>query len=92
MIIRNPLSVYRSSDKERVTDGGQQIARRQAVQDYRQLHIWLEAMTYVEKVYGFSSTIAKDERYGLVDQLKRAAISIPLNISEGAGCKSRLEV
>ena len=56
------------------------------MQDYRKLNIWIEAMAYVEEIYRISLTIAREERYGLVDQLKRAAVSIPLNIAEGAGC------
>lgn len=58
------------------------------MQDYRKLNIWIEAMEYVEATYGFSLSIMREERYGLIDQLKRAAVSIPLNIAEGAGCRT----
>jgi four helix bundle protein len=58
------------------------------MQDYRKLNIWIEAMEYVEAIYGFSLSILREERYGLIDQLKRAAVSIPLNIAEGAGCRT----
>lgn len=61
------------------------------MQDYRKLNIWIEAMDYVEDIYSFGLSIVKDERYGLVDQLKRAAVSIPLNIAEGAGCRTNPE-
>ncbi len=58
------------------------------MQDYRKLKIWIEGMVYVEDIYRFAQTILRDERYGLTDQLKRAAVSVPLNIAEGAGCNS----
>ncbi|MCS6303979.1 MAG: four helix bundle protein [Nitrospira sp.] len=58
------------------------------MQDYRKLNMWIEAMEYVEGIYNFSVSLAKEERYGLTDQLKRAAVSIPLNIAEGAGCRT----
>lgn len=58
------------------------------MQDYRKLNIWIEAMEYVEAIYGFSLSIMREERYGLIDQLKCAAVSIPLNIAEGAGCRT----
>lgn len=61
------------------------------MQDYRKLNIWIEAMAYVEDVYTFSMSMTRDERYGLTDQLKRAAVSIPLNIAEGAGCRTHPE-
>jgi four helix bundle protein len=61
------------------------------MQDYRKLNIWIEAMAYVEDVYTFSISMTRDERYGLTDQLKRAAVSIPLNIAEGAGCRTNPE-
>jgi four helix bundle protein len=48
-------------------------------------------MAYVEDIYTFSISIPRDERYGLADQLKRAAVSIPLDIAEGAGCRTHPE-
>ncbi len=61
------------------------------MQDYRKLNIWIEAMAYVEEIYSFSISITRDERYGLIDQLKRAAVSVPLKIAEGAGCRTNPE-
>jgi four helix bundle protein len=61
------------------------------MQDYRKLNIWIEAMAYVEDIYTFSISITRDERYGLTDQLQRAAVSIPLNIAEGAGSSTDRE-
>ena len=58
------------------------------MQDHHQLDIWQRAMTYVEKIYEFSAQLPDAERYNLTGQLRRAAISVPLNIAEGAGWKS----
>jgi four helix bundle protein len=58
------------------------------MQDYRKLRIWNDAMKYVEDIYRFTTTVSREERYGLTEQLKRAGLSIPLNIAEGAGCNT----
>jgi four helix bundle protein len=46
---------------------------------------WQEAMKLVAAVYRETATYPKDERFGLVAQTRRAAVSIPSNIAEGAG-------
>lgn len=58
------------------------------MKDYRKLDIWLEAMSYCETIYQFAKELPVTERYTLSDQIRRAAVSIPLNIAEGAGCDS----
>ncbi|MBL7075109.1 four helix bundle protein [candidate division KSB1 bacterium] len=61
------------------------------MRDYRKLKIWNESMDYVVAVYKFSKILPKSEEYNLISQIKRAATSIPLNISEGAGCGTNKE-
>jgi four helix bundle protein len=46
-------------------------------------------MDFVEAVYRFSAAFPADERYSLTAQLRRAAVSIPSNIAEGAARRSR---
>lgn len=57
----------------------------------KELKIWIKSMELVKKVYLLIPKIPKDEKYGLIDQIKRCAISIPSNIAEGAGRNSKKE-
>jgi len=46
--------------------------------------VWQESMSLVEDVYRLTTHFPQDERFGLTMQLRRAAVSIPSNIGEGA--------
>lgn len=48
-------------------------------------------MDLVEQVYAVTKFFPKEEAFGLVDQMRRAAVSIPSNIAEGNGRQSKLE-
>lgn len=61
------------------------------MQDYHQLDVWHRAMDYAVKVYQFSAELPPGERYNLVGQLRKAAVSVPMNIAEGAGCTTNPE-
>ena len=52
---------------------------------FEELQIWKKAMNVVENSYKATSNFPKEEKYGLTSQLRRSAVSIPSNISEGAG-------
>jgi len=51
---------------------------------FRGLEVWQEAMALVEEIYVQSRRFPPDERFGLMSQLRRAAVSVPSNIGEGA--------
>ena len=51
---------------------------------YRDLEAWQVGMSLVERCYGVTATFPGDERFGLTAQLRRAAVSIPSNLAEGA--------
>lgn len=53
--------------------------------DYRELKVWNKAMDLVELIYELTKFLPRGEAYGLTDQLRRAAVSIPSNIAEGHG-------
>jgi four helix bundle protein len=52
--------------------------------DHQQLEVWQEAMGWVTRVYKLTTSLPDSERFGLISQLQRAAVSVPANIAEGA--------
>lgn len=57
--------------------------------NYRDLKIWQTAMDNVVRVYGLTEKFSKSELFGLVSQMRRAAVSIPANIAEGYARKGK---
>jgi four helix bundle protein len=53
--------------------------------NFQDLKIWQRAMDIAEDTYILSADFPKEEKYDLTSQIRRSAISIPSNISEGAG-------
>lgn len=58
---------------------------------YKDLIAWQKAMDLVELVYRTTDPFPRREMYSLVDQLRRAAVSVPSNIAEGQAHRSRKE-
>lgn len=61
---------------------------RVKITSYRDLVVWARAMDIVVVVYQLSKQIPQSEMYGLISQIRRAAVSIPANIAEGYGRKT----
>jgi four helix bundle protein len=58
---------------------------------FRDLRVWQEAMTLTAQVYRSTAEFPKSESYGLAQQMRRAAVSVPSNIAEGKGHRSNKE-
>jgi four helix bundle protein len=56
---------------------------RPAAQSFRDLLVWRKAHQFVLAVYAFTAGFPKHELYGLSQQMRRSAVSIPANIAEG---------
>lgn len=56
-----------------------------AVHSHRDLKVWQIALDMTETLYRTTADWPKAEQYGLVSQVRRAAVSVPANIAEGAG-------
>jgi len=55
-------------------------------QSFRDLQVWQRAMQLTVTIYRLTQSFPREERYGLTNQLRRSAVSIPSNIAEGQGC------
>ncbi len=53
--------------------------------NYKELKVWGKAHELAQEVYKLTNNFPEDEKYGIISQIRRAAISIPTNIAEGCG-------
>ena len=59
--------------------------------NYKQLKVWEKAIDLVVDIYKATADFPKEEKYGLISQMRRSAVSVPSNIAEGAGRNSDKE-
>ncbi|MGQ0739048.1 MAG: four helix bundle protein [Bacteroidota bacterium] len=53
--------------------------------NFRELKIWQRSVDFVVRIYALTAGFPKEERYGLISQLRASAVSVSSNIAEGAG-------
>lgn len=56
-----------------------------AINSYRDLVVWQEAMDLAVEAYRLTAGFPKEETYGLVSQIRRSSVSVPANVAEGYG-------
>jgi four helix bundle protein len=61
------------------------------IKSYKDLIVWQKALELVDEIYDLTKRFPKDELYGLTNQIRRAAVSVPSNIAEGHARQSRPE-
>lgn len=61
------------------------------IQSYRDLKVWQTGMDLAEDCYSVTRNFPREELYGITSQIRRASVSIPANIAEGHGRKTRKE-
>ncbi len=61
------------------------------IKSYKELIVWQKSIQLVKEVFILTGKFPKSELYGLISQMRRAAVSIPSNIAEGYGRRSSKE-
>jgi four helix bundle protein len=61
------------------------VPRKSVIHSYRDLEVWRDGIELAVHCYGITRQFPSEERYGLVAQARRAAVSVPANIAEGFG-------
>lgn len=53
------------------------------IRDYKDLRVWQQAMELAKLIYQLTKSFPSEEKFGIISQMRRAAISVPSNIAEG---------
>jgi four helix bundle protein len=63
----------------------------QSIKSFRDLRVWSASVDLVEHIYVVTRTLPREETYGLIGQMRRAAVSVASNIAEGHARQHRKE-
>jgi four helix bundle protein len=58
---------------------------------HKKLRVWQESMLLVKMIYDLTRLLPDDEKFGLISQMRRAAVSVPSNIAEGSARQTKKE-
>ena len=61
------------------------------IKTHKDLEVWKRAMDFVTTIYNVTKSFPKAEEFGLKSQIRRAAVSVPANIAEGAARQTKKE-
>ena len=61
------------------------------IKSYKELIVWQKSIQLVKEIFLLTERFPKSELYGIISQMRRAAVAIPSNIAEGYGRKSQKE-
>ena len=62
------------------------------IKNHKDLEVWKKSMDLVSNIYKITDSFPNKELYGLTNQIRRAAVSIPSNIAEGAARNSKKRI
>lgn len=78
-------SEWNLDDSAPAISGFAEEGGKSAINDYRDLRVWIESVTLTAQIYEMTRLFPREEQFGLTSQMRRAAVSIPANIAEGYG-------
>lgn len=64
---------------------------KDTIKPHKSLEVWNKAIDFTAEIYKHTEIFPKSEIYGLIGQMRRAAVSIPSNIAEGAARQTKKE-
>ena len=79
------------SDELAKADGKQKAHMAPEMRTHKDLDAWKKSLALVETIYRLTAGFPQSELYGLTSQIRRAAVSVPSNIAEGAARNSTKE-
>ena len=59
--------------------------------NFEKLEVWQKAIDFADDIYVVTKTFPSDKRFGLTNQMRRAAVSISSNVAEGSSRSSRID-
>jgi hypothetical protein len=86
-----PAGAYSFRQEQVVSRGELNKGAKKMEKPHKKLNVWQTAMKVAQMVYKLTNAFPADEKFGLVSQMRRAAISIPCNIAEGAARQGKKE-